>query len=63
MPLGILRAMGLAAFFVAATGCGQTGPLTLPGPAAPASTPAGAPAAPADTDAAAEEDQTEQDER
>jgi predicted small lipoprotein YifL len=58
MPLGILRAASLAAFLLGAVSCGQTGPLTLPGP----ETPASAPAPPADA-AAAEEDQTEQDER
>jgi predicted small lipoprotein YifL len=56
--LGIVRAASLAAALLAAASCGQTGPLTLPGPATPASTD------PAPTDATdAEEDQTEQDER
>jgi predicted small lipoprotein YifL len=56
--LSIARAASLAAALLAAASCGQTGPLTLPGPATPASTD------PAPTDATdAEEDQTEQDER
>jgi predicted small lipoprotein YifL len=56
--LSIARAASLAAALLAAASCGQTGPLTLPGPATPASTD------PAPTNATdAEEDQTEQDER
>jgi predicted small lipoprotein YifL len=54
--LGILRAAGLAAMLLGVVSCGQTGPLTLPGPASTGST------SPADA-ADAEEDQTEQDER
>jgi hypothetical protein len=54
-----MRAAVWAALFCAATSCGQTGPLTLPGPTAPAST---GTAPPADA-AEAEDDQTEQDER
>jgi predicted small lipoprotein YifL len=56
--LSIARAASLAAALLAAASCGQTGPLTLPGPATPASTDP-APTDPTD----AEEDQTEQDER
>jgi predicted small lipoprotein YifL len=58
-PLGMFRVAGLTAFLLGVVSCGQTGPLTLPGPATPASTEAAPPA-----DAAPdEEDQTEQDER
>jgi predicted small lipoprotein YifL len=57
--LSIARAASLAAALLAAASCGQTGPLTLPGPATPASTDPAAPTDAADT----EEDQTEQDER
>lgn len=55
-PFGTLRSASLIALVLTVTSCGQTGPLTLPGPDAPASTPAG-------VDADTEEDQTEQDER
>jgi predicted small lipoprotein YifL len=58
-PLRILRAATLAALLLGAVSCGQTGPLTLPERAPPASTGA---APPAEADAA-EEDQTERDER
>jgi predicted small lipoprotein YifL len=55
-PVGILCPASLIALLLAAVSCGQTGPLTLPGPAAPASPTA-------EPDADAEEDQTEQNER
>jgi hypothetical protein len=57
--LGILRVASLTVVLLGAVSCGQTGPLTLPGPTTPASTGATPPADAAD----AEEDQTEQDER
>ncbi|HEY7672971.1 MAG TPA: lipoprotein [Gammaproteobacteria bacterium] len=57
--LAALRSPLLAALLLAATGCGQTGPLTLPEPAAPMST-SGTP--PADA-AADEDDQSDSDER
>jgi predicted small lipoprotein YifL len=56
--LRILRVASLTVVLLGAVSCGQTGPLTLPGPATPAT---GA-APPADADDT-EEDQTEQDER
>jgi predicted small lipoprotein YifL len=55
-PLGIFRVAGLTALLLGVVSCGQTGPLTLPGPASTEAAP------PADA-AADEEDQTEQDER
>jgi predicted small lipoprotein YifL len=57
-PLTTLRAPVLAVLLLAAASCGQTGPLTLPGSAPPATGEA-PPGAAEET----EEDQTESDER
>ena len=56
---GTLRALGMAGMLLGAAGCGQTGPLTLPGPAASPSTSA---APPADADEA-EDDESGSDAR
>ena len=58
-PAGILRTACAALVLLAATSCGQTGPLALPGQASPPSSSAEPPADVADD----EEDQSEQDER